>query len=84
MSDPLSPLRLNVGFIVASSAGYSREFVFDVPRIQLPPDLNLNDLTGTTLISRTPQGILIQTDLRAVLNLECVLCLNPIHHTLHT
>jgi uncharacterized protein len=82
--DPLSPLRLNVGFIVAQSAGYSREFAFDVPRILLPPDLELTDLTGTTLITRTPQGILIQADLHAALILECVRCLSPVYQVLHS
>lgn len=84
MPDPLSPLRLNVGFIVAQSAGFSREFPIEVPRIVLPPDLTLNRLVGSVLISRTNQGILIQVDLRAALELECVRCLNPVRQRLHT
>ena len=84
MSDPLSPLRLNVGFIVAQSAGYNREFVIDVPRVQLPPDLTLTGLTGSALITRTNQGILLQVNLRAALELECVRCLNPVRQSLHT
>jgi uncharacterized protein len=83
VSYPLSPLRLNVGFIVAQSAGYSREFVFDIPCIQLPPDLILYRLTGATLISHTAQGILVQVDLHAAIDFECVRCLNPIHQDLH-
>jgi uncharacterized protein len=84
VSDPLSPLRLNVGFIVAQSAGYSREFPLEVPRIVLPPDLTLNRLVGSALITRTNQGILIQADLRAALELECVRCLNPVRQRLNT
>ena len=84
MSDPLSPLRLNVGFIVAQSAGYSREFPIDVPRIVLSPDLTLNRLLGSVLITRTNQGILIQANLRAALELECVRCLNPVRQRLQT
>ena len=82
--DPLSPLRLNVGFIVAQSAGYSREFPIEVPRILLPPDLTLTRLAGTVLITRTNQGILIQANLRAALELECVRCLNPSRQRLQT
>ena len=84
VSDPLSPLRLNVGFIVAQSAGYSREFPLEVPRVVLAPDQTLTDLTGSALITRTNQGILIQVDIHAALELECVRCLNPVIQPLHT
>jgi len=84
VSDPLSPLRLNVGFIVAQSAGFSREFPLEVPRVVLSPDLTLTDLTGSALITRTNQGLLIQINLRAALEIECVRCLNPVIHPLHT
>lgn len=84
MPDPLSPLRLNVGFIVAQSAGFNREFPLEAPRIILPPDLTLTDLTGLALITRTNQGILLQVTLRAALELECVRCLNPVTQLLHT
>ena len=84
VSDLLSPLRLNVGFIVAQSAGFSREFPLEAPRVLLPPDLALTDLSGTALITRTNQGILLQIDLRAALELECVRCLNPVIQPLHT
>lgn len=84
MSDPLSPLRLNVGFIVAQTAGFSREFPLEAARIALPPDLMLIDLTGSALITRTNQGILLQINLRAALELECVRCLNPVIQPLHT
>lgn len=75
MSDPHSPLRLNVGFVVAQSAGFSRDFSFEIPQINLPPDLQLNDLVGFTRVTRTPQGILLQADLQALTELECVRCL---------
>ena len=83
MSDPHSPLRLNVGFIVAQSAGYSRDFPFAVPQIALPPDLLAKNLDGFTRVTRTPQGILIQANLCATLDLECVRCLNPFPNTLN-
>ncbi|HSB66364.1 MAG TPA: DUF177 domain-containing protein [Anaerolineales bacterium] len=75
MSDPHSPLRLNVGFVVAQSAGFSRDFPFDIPQINLPPDLQLNALVGLIRTTRTPQGILLQADLQALTELECVRCL---------
>jgi uncharacterized protein len=50
----------------------------------LPPDLTLTDLTGSALLTRTNQGILVQVNLRAALELECVRCLNPLIQPLHT
>ncbi len=75
MSDPHSPLRLNVGFVVAQSAGFSRDFPFDIPKINLPPDLHLTAMVGGVRVTRTPQGILLQVDLQAQTELECVRCL---------
>jgi uncharacterized protein len=75
VSDPHSPLRLNVGFVVAQSAGFSRDFPFDLPQINIPPDLHLSSLSGSVRASRTPQGILLQADLQTEIELECVRCL---------
>lgn len=75
MSDPHSPLRLNVGFVVAQSAGFSRDFPFDLPQIYVPPDLKINKTIGSIRATRTPQGILLQVDLHASTELECVRCL---------
>lgn len=71
------PLRLNVGFIISQSIGYSRDFDFDFPTIRLQPDLDLQDLTGTARISRTPQGLLCQANFNSKIQLDCVRCLEP-------
>lgn len=82
MSDPHSPLRLNVGFVVAQSAGFSRDFPFEIPHINLPPDLHLNNLVGTVRVTRTPQGILLQADFHTRTELECVRCLTSFQQAL--
>lgn len=82
MSDPHSPLRLNVGFVVAQSAGFSRDFPFDIPQINLPPDLHLTALVGLIRVTRTPQGILLQADLHTLTELECVRCLTAFQQPL--
>ena len=82
MTDPHSPLRLNVGFIVAQQAGFSREFTFELAKTHLPPDLYLTGLAGTSQVTRTPQGLLLQVEAHATLNLDCVRCLNTISQTL--
>ena len=70
-----TPLRLNVGFIVHQSIGYSRDFIFDIQKILLHPDLLLNNLAGTARITRTPQGLLVQVKMNATILAECVRCL---------
>ena len=82
MSDPHSPLRLNVGFVVAQSAGFSRDFPFDLPQINIPPDLHLSGLSGVVRATRTPQGILMQVDLQTQIELECVRCLTDFQQSL--
>lgn len=78
MNQQLRALRLNVGFLVHQSVGYSREFLFDFPSIHLPPDLDLLNLTGSARITRTPQGLLVQVKMRATLPTECVRCLTEL------
>lgn len=77
MSDPHSPLRLNVGFVVAQTAGYSRDFAIEIPQIRLHPDLVLTDLRADVRVSRTPQGLLIQLNAQGATGLDCVRCLEP-------
>jgi uncharacterized protein len=83
VSDPHSPLRLNVGFIAHQNIGYSRDFHFDLPHIFLPPDLNLTQLSGTCHIARTPQGLLVQMEMVAIFDMDCVRCLEPCSQNLH-
>jgi uncharacterized protein len=75
VSDSFSPLRLNVGFITHQTIGYSRSFDFNIPNLHIPPDLNLRNLVGNSLITRTPQGLLVQTKLQASVLAECARCL---------
>lgn len=77
-------LRLNVGFLVASPVGTSRDFDFDLPRVFFEPDLTLNHLTGTAHLSRTAQGLLAQVQIQATLNTQCARCLNDLEQPLNT
>lgn len=72
-----SPLRLNVGFLIKESAGYSRVFPFSFRHIRLFPDLDLDSLVGNAEIGRTPQGLLVQASFAIALSAECVRCLQP-------
>lgn len=75
MSNPHSPLRLNVGFLINQAIGYSRDFPFDIPQIHIQPDLDLTSLTGVARFTRTPQGLLAQIKMQAFVAAECARCL---------
>lgn len=83
MSDPQSSLRLNVGFIIYQTVGYSRDFPFDLPHTPLPPDLDLINLAGVVRVTRTPQGLLVQVKMHAAVAAECVRCLTAFFHDLN-
>ena len=82
MNQPRQSLRLNVGFLIHQSVGSSRDFYFDLSPIFLEPDLNLQNLTGSARISRTPQGLLVQVKMQTAIQTECVRCLTNLEHLL--
>ena len=84
MHQPNNLLRLNVGFLINQPVGYSRDFLFDIPRINLSEDLELNELAGSAHISRTSQGLLVQVKMQATLPSECVRCLIQYNQSLNT
>lgn len=84
MPHPSDQLRLNIGFLINSSVGTSREFIFDIPVLRLDPDLDLHNLTGTAKFTRTAQGLLAQVKLQAILEIECVRCLTLSLQSLNT
>lgn len=62
--------------------GSSRDFNFDYPRMQLGEDLILTEFKGTALLSRTPQGLLLQADFEGQASLDCVRCLGTFDQAL--
>ena len=69
--------KLNVGFLLAQSVGYQRDVDFDLPRVQVTEDLELENLTGTLHLSRNSRGILVQGELETTVISECSRCLSP-------
>jgi uncharacterized protein len=76
-----NPLRLNVGFIIHETLGYTRDFEFDFPHLEISEDLPVKDFKGKITFSRTQKGILTQASLTATLPLECTRCLDPVLST---
>lgn len=78
------PFRLNIGFLIHQSVGYSRDFPFNYDNVHLPPDLDLTHLSGNAHLSRTPQGLLAQVDLNSTRTTPCDRCLEPFSLGVHT
>lgn len=84
VAHPRYPLRINVGFVVSQSIGYSREFHFEFADVYLQPDLDLYQFKGVAKVSRTPQGLLVQCHFQASTPTQCVRCLADIQQLLET
>lgn len=75
MTNPRKPFRINVGFIIHEETGYSHKIRFELEKVKLD-DLELDDFTGSVLIGRTPQGLVVQGRFAGHTQLDCVRCLN--------
>jgi uncharacterized protein len=75
--------RINVGFFLTQVIGSSREFNFNIHEIEFPPDLMLHDFKGRARIYRTPQGLLVNAEVKACVDLDCVRCLEKYQQPLH-
>lgn len=84
LSAILTPLRINLGFMLNQPAGTNRTIEYDFGRVVLDGDLPLDELAGHSKVSRTPQGLMIETTLRTTLPAECARCLTEIQHPLQT
>ncbi len=82
MPNPRKPFRINVGFIIHEETGYRHEIPFELDKVKLD-DLELQNLTGSVLIGRTPQGLIVQGKFSADTKLECVRCLREFNFSLN-
>jgi uncharacterized protein len=83
MANPRKPFRFNVGFIINEEVGYTHHFPFDFDTIQLGNDFELQDFHGSSQVSRTPQGLLVQGDFSGRTAIQCVRCLTDFSQLLH-
>ncbi|MGD0610991.1 MAG: DUF177 domain-containing protein [Anaerolineales bacterium] len=75
MANPRHPLRLNIGFLIKSPIGTSRDFNFDYEKMNLGEELTLANFLCKARFDRTPQGLVLQADFEGQLEMECVCCL---------
>lgn len=78
MNNNKNLLRINIGFLIAQSAGTYREFTFDLPELAVEDDQELifTTVKGSSIISRAQQGLLVQGNFSAETPSTCVRCLN--------
>lgn len=75
-------LKLNVGFLLSASNGTINDSTLDFPDVQVSDEITLNYIRGNLRMSRTKEGILVQTQLETAFNDECSRCADPIQHTI--
>jgi uncharacterized protein len=69
------PLQLDISYLVKQSPGTRKEFEFQFPQLNFPPDLTLVDIQGVIAISVTEDGVVADGDLTALTQLSCSRCL---------
>ncbi len=75
-------MRLNVGFLLHESVGFSRKFDFEHESVTVGGELEVDRLYGDLRLTRTSQGLYGAGKLTAELPVECVRCLNTTQHAL--
>lgn len=83
MNTPRHPFRLNLGFLLHQDIGYHHNFPFEFEHVELSETFDLKNFAGNLIVSRTPQGLLLQGEFSGDTKLECVRCLKTYTHRLH-
>jgi uncharacterized protein len=72
-------LRLNVGFLLKESAGFTREFAFDHAASLVIEEVPVLSLQGLLRLTRARQGIVVQGLLHSQTEATCTRCLTSFH-----
>ncbi len=72
-------LKLNVGFLLSQGPGASHDSRLDIPSpVRVDDDLTLDYVNGRLRLSRTKEGILVQSNLHVGTDNQCSRCLETI------
>jgi uncharacterized protein len=75
-------LKINVGYLLAEGAGFSRTTSVDIPQpLRLDEEITLEELHGDLRLTRTSEGILVQGQLQCTIPANCTRCLTDIKAT---
>ena len=84
MNQPRRPFRINVGFLINQPIGFSREIAFSFEQYHFQNDGKTEDLSGTITLIRTQTGVEAVMDFSALVDAQCVRCLEDFKQPLHT
>lgn len=72
-------LKTNVGFLLSAGPGNSHDSRLDIPEpVRVAEDLFVNTISGTLRLTRTHEGILVQSHLSVGVESECSRCLDAV------
>jgi len=77
MEKKLYSLRTNIGYFLNKPIGFSKDFNVEYPEIYIEPDLNIMNFSSTSRFSRTREGLLLQSEVRGEVEVNCSRCLSP-------
>lgn len=76
-------LLLNVGFLLSVGPGNNKDIQFDIDDgVRIADDLVANHISGDLRLSRTKEGILVQTKLSIAVDRECARCLEAFEQSI--
>jgi uncharacterized protein len=84
VNQPRRPFRINVGFLINQPIGFSREIPFSLEAYQFPNGGKTETLSGTITLIRTQTGVQAVMDFSALVDAQCVRCLEGFKQPLHT
>lgn len=77
-------LKINVGFLLSDGPGHSQDSRLDIPEpVRVAEDLVINRIHGTLRLTRTKEGILVQSKLTMGVDAECSRCLDTFERDLN-
>jgi uncharacterized protein len=75
-------MKINVAQLLKSAVGTSREYELDEAMPAIDDIKAVSNLTGKVRLTRVPQGILADADLRVTVELNCSRCLEELTYPL--
>jgi uncharacterized protein len=83
MNPSLAFLTINVGFLMPQAVGSFRDMQFDADHARFSPDLDVAGLHGTLRVNRAREGLLLDGNFSAQLDMQCVRCLTTFGQNLN-
>lgn len=84
MNSSLKPFRINIGFLINQSIGYSRVLPFEIDRVDISAGITLINVDGSIDLSRMHDGIRVQAAFNGEIDSECGRCLEPFVDTINS